>query len=340
MSNLSDAVEANMSNAKTICTVCNYIYDEAQGEPRQNIAPSVEFASLNEAWRCPECNSGKDMFQPCTCVSLPIYESTCVGHGDKKPVSQVNSSQAISKTMSVGEVVAQYPASACIFEQLSIDYCCGGKISLEEACRKRGLDADQVVKKLADVTTNNVPAPELDWTQVSLKELIDHIVSVYHNPLRYELGRILALSEKVAHRHGENHPEVVELLKVFAPCKEELELHMQKEEMILFPTIAQRESQNKPISFGCGGGIEHPIGVMMSEHDSVGETMEKMRKLTNSYTPPEDACNSYKQLFHSLARFELEMHQHVHKENNILFPRAIELFGAGSGNAQSCMTAK
>ncbi len=327
-----------MSKAKTICTVCNYIYDEVLGEPRQEILPSVSFEALAEEWRCPECGSNKEMFQPCSCVSLPIYEKTCVIHSELEMQQTSDNSASLFKNTPVGELVAQHPSYACVLEQHGIDYCCGGKATLEEACGNKGLNVESVLKKFAVVDQNIQVSNELDWTSTSLKLLTEHIIEAYHNPLRLELSRILLLAEKVARVHGGNHPEMIEVLNVFAQFKEELKMHMQKEELILFPSIASLESKNKIQGFGCGGGIEHPIEVMTKEHDSAGEALGSMRRLTNSFTPPEDACTTFKLLLTSLAQLESEMHQHVHKENNILFPRAIALFYSASTKPQEFAT--
>lgn len=317
-----------MSKGKTICTVCNYIYDEALGEPSQDIPPSLKFDHLPEEWRCPECGSAKDMFQPCSCVSLPIYEQTCVVHREHANSSNAqayNAGGALSKATSVGQLVAERPLRACVLEQLGIDYCCGGKATLEDACLKKGLKVEEVMEKLLAADQKGANSGDPDWMIASLKDLIDHIVATYHQPLRQELSRVSQLAEKVAGVHGDNHPEMIEVMNVFNRFRAQLELHMQKEEMVLFPGIASMEATGSPQIFGCGGGIEHPIEVMTGEHDDAGEALCAMRRLTHDYTPPDDACSSFKVLLYSLAQIESEMHQHVHKENNILFPRALEL---------------
>lgn len=313
-----------MSKAKTICTVCNYIYDEAVGEPSQGIASAVKFDDLSDEWRCPACGSAKDMFQPCSCVSFPIYEQTCVAHREDATVTE-SAPSLVSPSASVGQLVAQRPGRACVLEQYGIDYCCGGKTSLQEACLKKGLNVDDVVEKLLALDRLGAQPGEPNWTAVSLKSLIEHIVTAYHQPLRQELSRVEQLAQKVARVHGDKHPEMIEVLNVFSRFKAQLELHMQKEELVLFPGIASMEATGSPQIFGCGGGIEHPIDVMNQEHDEAGEALSAMRRLTRDYTPPEDACGSFKVLLYSLAQIESEMHQHVHKENNILFPRALEL---------------
>jgi regulator of cell morphogenesis and NO signaling len=300
-----------MTNGKTICTVCNYIYDEAVGEPRQNISSAIKFDDLNDAWQCPECNSAKEMFQPCSCVSLPIYEATCVAHStDKRAMT------------AVGELVAEHPERACVFESVGIDYCCGGKLTLEQACEKKGILLEEVLAKLRIADQKQQPSGT-DWTKAPLKDLVAHIVTVYHDPLRTELIRVAQLAEKVARVHGDNHPEMVEVRNIFSGLKAQMELHMQKEEMVLFPAIVAMESTGSVQKFGCGGGIEHPIDVMSREHDEAGTALCVIRKLTNDYAPPADACGSFKVLLFSLAQIEAAMHQHVHKENNILFPRAL-----------------
>jgi len=329
--------ERIMKNGKTICTVCNYIFDEQIGESRQDISPSISFESLPESWKCPECGSGKEMFQPCSCVSLHIYEMSCV-----TPVSSVAETNANEQrsadlerllNLPVGNIVAQFPQSACIFEQYGIDYCCGGKKPLEHVLEERNLATDEILQKLSNLSSKKSIASETDWNQASLKELSKHIVEAYHEPLRGELSRLTNLVNKVARVHGINHPEIIEVASIFKTFREELELHMQKEEMILFPGIVMVEAgQTK--SFGCGGRIDNPIEVMTREHENVGEALEKFRTLTNNYAPPTDACDTYKVLLHSLANLELLMHEHVHKENNILFPRALSMAGSAAGFAK------
>lgn len=322
-----------MSKAKTICTVCNYIYDEAIGEPRQNLAPSVKFEDLPDEWNCPECGSQKDMFQPCSCVSLAVYEQTCVPHAKTKAEVNAANFRITSESM-VGEIVAEFPACACTLEQYGIDFCCGGKATLAEACKRRGVNVEEVLSelKVASQTQKNTNS-EQDWKRASLKDLTEHLVSGYHNPMRLELSRIQALTEKVARVHGRRHPEMIEIQELFARFKEEQEMHMQKEELILFPSICAIESKQAKYA-GCGNGLEHPIAMMTKEHDDAGAELSRMRNLTHSFTAPADACSTYKLLLCSLAQLESEMHQHVHKENNILFPRALELFNSAGSNAK------
>lgn len=325
-----------MSNAKTICTLCNYVYDERLGEQRQDIAPATEFAALPEEWKCPECGAAKEMFQPCTCVGLTVIERDCAAH-ELLRAKTGTSEVSITGETSLGDIVATHPGCSCLLEEFGIDYCCGGKTTLAEACEKKGLDLDEFRWKL-EVASRVNSNGERDWTQASLKELTQHILASYHNPLRLAMSRIQALSEKVARIHGRKHPEMLEVQDLFERFKEEQELHMQKEELVLFPSICAIESR-KETHARYGTGLEHPIDMMIREHDEAGSDLSRMRNLTNSFTPPSDACNSYKLLLHSLAQLESDMHQHVHKENNILFPRALQIFNESKNDSQSAAQA-
>ena len=316
-----------MKNGKTICTVCNYIFDEQRGEPRQEISSSISFEALPESWTCPECGSSKEMFQPCSCVSFHIYEMSCVSPETGSDPSIADTQATVNSELlklPVGQLVAQDPQRPCIFEQYGIDYCCDGKKPLRQVLSELNLSADEVIQKLTNLSAKKPDMLETDWNKASLKELTNHIVEVYHEQLRSELPILAKQIDKVARVHGRNHPEIIEVETIFKTFKEELELHMQKEELILFPGIVKVEA-GQQTSFGCGGSIDHPIDMMTQEHENAAEALEKFRILTGNYSPPEDACDTYKVMLHSLANLELVMHEHVHKENNILFPRALSM---------------
>lgn len=229
----------------------------------------------------------------------------------------------------VGEWVAERPARSRTFEQIGIDYCCGGKRSLDEACRRRGLDPEQVASTLREDAVDSEDA-ETDWRQQPLSALCDHIETTHHAFLRDELPRLGDLAHKVAGAHGERHPEYVTLYKQFGPFRGELEMHMAKEERILFPAIRGLED-GAGSAFHCGD-LSAPIQVMEMEHDAAGEFLRKFAELTQGYTPPEDACGSLLALLDGLATLEADLHLHIHKENNILFPRTRARVGAGAGN--------
>ena len=229
----------------------------------------------------------------------------------------------MSATATVGQLVVESPARARVFERYGIDYCCGGKIPLADACAKKGVDLQQVLHDLLNEDAQPA-APAQDWAAASLNELTQHIVSTHHAYLRQELPRLEFLTQKVVNAHGERHVALQQVHHIFMNLKADMEAHMRKEEEILFPMCQQLDSATEIPEFHCGS-LRHPIAVMLREHDDAGVALETMRQLTQNYTPPADACNTYRAMLVSLAQLEADMHQHVHKENNILFPRAIAL---------------
>lgn len=166
-----------MSHSKTICTVCNYIYEEAPGEH------TVNFEALPDGWQCPDCGSSKDMFQPCSCVQISFGPLIAPGIDRQAPASDMGS-------IPVGRLIADQPGRACVLEQYGIDYCCGGKKSLAEACSRKGVSLNEVLRKLQEADRKKFSSSEQDWSRCTLKELIEHIVSTYHQPLRQELPRL------------------------------------------------------------------------------------------------------------------------------------------------------
>ncbi len=220
----------------------------------------------------------------------------------------------------VGQLVAEIPARSRVFERLGIDYCCGGKRPLNTVCAEKGLNPRDVVREL-ETCEGAQQTSQHDWIHASLTALANHIEMTHHAFLKVELPRVSALLAKVAKVHGAEHPELKKVEVVFHHFRAELEQHMTKEEQILFPMCRQLESASVAPGFHCGS-ISNPIRVMEAEHDAAGEAMGAFRKLTNDYKPPKDACGSYLAMLEGLEHIESDMHQHVHKENNILFPRA------------------
>lgn len=226
----------------------------------------------------------------------------------------------------VGDMVTQRPARSRVFEKLGIDYCCGGKKPLAEACAAKGLDAQTVLSMLlATETAADAHPQEQAWSELSLTELADHIERTHHAYLRQELPRLGAMVRKVAAVHGERYPWMLEVDGIFAGFVAELDSHMLKEEQILFPMIRGMEGGTPQQAGDCGPGIENPIRVMEHEHDDAGRALQRMRDLTNGFTPPPDACNTFRAMLDGLAELEIDMHRHVHKENSILFPKALDL---------------
>ena len=228
----------------------------------------------------------------------------------------------ISPDTHVADIVLADPSSARILEQLGIDYCCGGRKSLAVACRTRGLDPSEVIAALGEQRESDTDVTE--WTAAPLRELVDHIVHVHHDYLRDELPALGALVAKVAGRHGAAHPELHDVAAVYTELAAELTAHLAKEERVLFPMCVALEAGDGTSA----AVIDQPIDVMRHEHDEVAHALGAIRALSGGYAPPEGACNSYRAMLARLATLEADTHRHVHEENNILFPRALELAAA------------
>ena len=235
----------------------------------------------------------------------------------------------IATEKTVRELALESPASTRVFEKLGIDYCCGGNKSLEEACHAANLKIDQVLDSLNEANQAAlVVHTEQTWSAEPLASLIGHIQSTHHKYTRDEIARLCPLLEKVCSVHGKNHPELYEVQEAFKGLAQELGAHMMKEEMMLFPYIVRMEEaviQKEPILPPPFGTVQNPVAMMMREHDSAGEGLRAMRQASAAYTPPGDACISFQTLYKALADFEADLHQHIHLENNILFPRAIAM---------------
>lgn len=229
----------------------------------------------------------------------------------------------------ISDIAATHPATIKIFQQHQIDFCCGGKIPLGEVCSRRGIDADTLLSELR--AAHRPPEGWPDWEKSTLTALITHIQKRYHEPLRAELPRLDAMLAKVVQRHSDRLPEVLRPLQfTFAHLQTELLLHMSKEDRVLFPAIVAAEAAvcDSQERTGAWGWIEEPIDAMVAEHDSAGSALATMRTLTGGYTPADDACPTFRGLYHGLAELESDMHLHVHLENNVLFPRAARLVTA------------
>jgi regulator of cell morphogenesis and NO signaling len=231
---------------------------------------------------------------------------------------------AIAPADTVGRIVAKSPQLSRVFEELQIDYCCGGKRPLEDVCREKQIDVGQLVDRLEKASAVRASVPGESWLAAPLWELCEHIERTHHDYLQRELPRLHAIIEKVVKAHAENHPELLQVQAAFAELRAELEPHMMKEECILFPSIRYLEANGKPMRFPFGS-LANPIRVMVSDHDHAGDALARIRELTCNYVPPKGACNTYRVMLEGLSTLEHDMHQHVHKENNILFPRAVEL---------------
>ena len=227
----------------------------------------------------------------------------------------------IDVSMTLAEAVDAAPQLAREFERLGLDYCCGGRRTLGEACAPIGLDPEATVVELSATAGTSGSA---EWATMTADVLVDHIEATHHRYLWDEMPRVTALVDKIVTVHGDRHPELVEVAACFAQLRADLEPHMLKEERVLFPMIRELATSTGTPSFHCGS-LRNPISVMLSEHDAVGNLLARLRRLTDDYAPPADGCASYVACFAAMAELEADTHLHIHKENNVLFPMAVQL---------------
>jgi regulator of cell morphogenesis and NO signaling len=229
----------------------------------------------------------------------------------------------------VRELALENAAATRVFEKLGIDYCCGGNKSLGDACRASNLSVDQVIDSL-EMAEEAAHAARKDrnWQTESLADLVAHIKNTHHEYTREEMARLVPLLNKVCSVHGKNHPELQQVRASFQNLVQELTTHMMKEEQVLFPYIVRMEEtviQKEPLLPAPFGSVQNPVTMMEHEHDSAGNALRSMREASCGYMAPGEACISYQTLYKALADFEADLHQHIHLENNILFPRAIAM---------------
>lgn len=227
---------------------------------------------------------------------------------------------------SLAKIVKSNFRTASVFEKYHLDFCCKGKRSLQQACDENHVPVDEVVSTLEEVIAGGNPI--VDFDKYTVSALIDYIVNTHHAYVLNESPQLFAWLQKVASKHGERHPEMLKVFSLFHEVKEELEHHMKKEELVLFPRIKELETLEKEGAHALGRNLTYitaPVSMMEQEHEHAGELLEQIRILTNDYTPPADACTTYRISFAALQAFEVDLHQHVHLENNLLFPKAIAL---------------
>lgn len=223
----------------------------------------------------------------------------------------------------IGQLVTSRPGRARLFESLGLDYCCGGKKPLAQACMEQGIDAATVLR-LVQTFDEQVPeVPGENWSGTTMTALADHIEQTHHVYLKIELPRLEHLVRHVAARHGDRSPHLLELRDTFLPFKAKIEFHTAREELTIFPACRALERSgatsidgDEPTSTG--------IAKMIAEQGEAGDTLSRIRKLTDGFTPPTGACNTYRVMYAALAELAEDMHRHVHKENSILFPKALE----------------
>jgi regulator of cell morphogenesis and NO signaling len=236
---------------------------------------------------------------------------------------------SVTAAKTVGELALENPGATRLFETLGIDYCCGGGQTLEQACQAAQVSINQVTDSLAALSQSaSATAPARNWQAAPLFELLAHIRTTHHVYTRAEIGRLGPLFDKVCSVHGRNHPELPRLRELFSALAEELTTHLMKEEMVLFPYILRLEEAvvaKEPVLPPPFGSVRNPIAMMMHEHDGAGSALRNMREISGGYAAPPDACGSFQTLYRALAAFEADLHQHIHLENNVLFPRAIAM---------------
>ena len=235
---------------------------------------------------------------------------------------------SIQTTQTVRELAVAIPGATRIFEEFRLDYCCRGARRLEDACKADGVSLEQIVPRLERAAARMEPLANGGWQDRPISQLVRHIVDRHHTYTRDELDRLGPLADKVARVHGAKHPELEQIRGWFREIEDELRPHLSKEEIILFPYIedldvATRAGRPHPVSpFGT---IENPVRMMMVEHDHAGDLLRKIRAATSDYCAPPGACGSYQALYAGLQALERDLHEHIHLESNLLFPRAMAL---------------
>lgn len=227
---------------------------------------------------------------------------------------------------SLAQIVNENHRTVSVFEKYHLDFCCQGKRSLQQACEESQVPVDQVITELENITkSQHTP---LDFNSFSLTQLADYIVMTHHAYVKEKMPSIYEYLKKVVFKHGERHPELLKIFETFAAVQEEMKQHMEKEEQVLFPhikalekVITENAQQYTSLSL-----MQSSITMLEEEHEHAGQMLGEIRDLTKNYTPPVGACTTYRLSFASLEAFELDLHHHVHLENNILFPKALDLF--------------
>lgn len=231
------------------------------------------------------------------------------------------------KEQTVGNIVADDFRTAGVFKKYGLDFCCGGGRKLTEACEKKGLNVEEVIEELQNLTVSADDTQ--NYSNWSPEFLVDYIINNHHHYVRTKLPEIKAYAKKVAKVHGKTYPELNEMLEVFLKLKDEMLSHLQKEETILFPYIKKlrkAQSNGKSISPELQfSSAEQAVAMMKDEHEEAGGLMARLEELSNGFTPPEDACTTFRVYFQNLEAFQNDLHKHVHLENNILFPKALML---------------
>lgn len=221
-------------------------------------------------------------------------------------------------SVTLGDLVAADPGAARVLGRFGLDFCCHGDRTLRDACTEAGVDAAEVEAELAAVP----PGGDASWTELDPPALADHIVATHHRYLDDELPALAALAAKVLSVHGERHAELLEVSRLVVELQADLVPHLAKEERVLFPAIHALATGTRSFPFG---SVANPIRTMNLEHEQAGELLAELRRVTGGYRVPDDGCASYRSLYERLDALELDTHLHIHKENHVLFPAALQL---------------
>ncbi len=227
----------------------------------------------------------------------------------------------------IAQVASAHPATIRVFQRHGVDFCCGGKRPLSEVCGEKGIAFENLRHELSAAIAGS-PASERSWRDAPLAELVAFIVDRYHQWLKDELPRLAQMMKKVLAVHGERHPDLQGVGQTFEAILGEIAPHMMKEERVLFPYITQMDGlaqKGEALAGSPFGSVRNPIGSMEQDHEVLGQLLLELRQQTGDFTSPEDACNTYRGLFHGLTEMEGELHEHIHLENNVLHPRSIAL---------------
>ncbi|MCE1165548.1 MAG: iron-sulfur cluster repair di-iron protein [Bacteroidetes bacterium] len=232
-----------------------------------------------------------------------------------------------TKNNTLSEIVRDDFRASRVFEKHGLDFCCNGKRPLGEACVEKGLNAEAIIGEIKN-EMSNTERPDEDFEKIDLDELVEHIVNTHHGYIKRILPTLNTFANKVLNAHGKNHPELERVTELYHQVEAELTSHMFKEENVLFPFISKMADIKRmggaltSIPFG---SVRNPIAMMEAEHDSAGNAFHEMRAITDNFRIPDDACNTFRSFYGELNNFELDLHKHIHLENNILHPRAIAL---------------
>ncbi|WP_431244797.1 iron-sulfur cluster repair di-iron protein [Flavobacterium sp. P21] len=231
------------------------------------------------------------------------------------------------KNKTIGSFVADDFRTATVFSKYNIDFCCKGNRTVTEVCEKQNINADALLENVLQVLQSENQG-NIDFNSWPLDLLADYIEKTHHRYVEEKTNALLPFLDKLCKVHGASHPELFRINELFVGCAGELAQHMKKEELVLFPFVkrmVKTKESDGILSQPTFGTVSNPIAMMMNEHDNEGERFRAIAELTNNYTPPADACTTYRVTFAMLKEFEADLHKHIHLENNILFPKAVTL---------------